>query len=134
MRGGAATSAAATHLDSPVASFERIWPSELRDHEATVNSDPVLSGLIAKFLRHRTGHRHFLHADRDKRRHVEILGPEIDRSSVGTHEVLGHLLERRRAKGAHIDASGAEQDELGTCELLPVVTAMRVLPRGRAPL
>src|SRR5262249_46420821 len=40
--------------------------------------------------------------DRDQWLHFEILGPEIDRRLVGTHEVLGHLLERRRTEGAHV--------------------------------
>jgi hypothetical protein len=34
--------------------------------------------------------------------HFEILGPEIDRRLVGTQEILGHLLERRRTESAHV--------------------------------
>ena len=34
---------------------------------------------------------------------MKVLDPEIDGLPVGTHEVLGHLLERRRTEGTNIE-------------------------------
>ncbi len=52
-------------------------------------------------LHHRSGGGDFLHLDLGERLHVEVLGPEIDRLLVGAHEIVGHLLQRRRAESVH---------------------------------
>jgi hypothetical protein len=35
---------------------------------------------------------------------MEVLGPKVDRLFVGPHEVVGHLPERRRTEGAHVES------------------------------
>jgi hypothetical protein len=52
-------------------------------------------------LHHRTGRGNFLHLDLGEPRHVEVLSPEVDRLLVGAHEIVGHLLQRRRAESVH---------------------------------
>src|SRR5215467_4823822 len=69
-------------------------------HRRMLNDDR--GDLDVVILRNQSGHRYFLHLDRDQRLHFEILGPEIDRRLVGTHEILGHLLERRWAECTHV--------------------------------
>jgi hypothetical protein len=74
--------------------------AERRLHRRMLDDDR--GDLDVVILRHRSGRRHFLHVDGNQWLHFEILGPEIDRRLVGTHEILGHLFERRRPEGAHV--------------------------------
>lgn len=54
-------------------------------------------------LHDRTRAGHLLYVDRHQRLHMKVLGPEIDGLLVSAHEVVGHLLERRRAEGADVE-------------------------------